>query len=420
MKKRCTSLFLTIALVFSFCTSAFAAGEQQPNIYGKSAITIDAETGEIIYAKSIDSTMYPASTTKLLTALLLAEKFNKGDALKYTETAKSQPEYSLNVNLHPINVGETMMAEDVMDGLLLYSGNDVAYMIADNVSGSAKGFEEAMNKKIKSLGLKNTHFITPNGLHDDNHYTTAYDLTVIGREAYKNPWVKESLGKKTSTIKTSTGTTFIVENRNKQLGDFGNVGGKTGYTSKAGRCLVAMFERDGRKIIGVVLNSVYDAQDSFVFEDMKKIIDWSFQAKKSNLHAKDSVLGKEKLTYKPLVFLGPTKEIEVPLSLKEDVSYYDNSVNKKEVKEEIKLDSVNPWKINDSKSVGTLVVKEREALKEYKLYTTISKSSLIKANLFLYIGALVGLILVILLLVIAIRFVGASGKRRKRRKSKYL
>lgn len=322
MKKRCTSLLLTIVLVFSTFTSVLAA-ETQPSIYGKAAITIDVDTKEIIYAKSIDSTMYPASTTKLLTALLLAEKFNKGDALNYTPSAKTQPEYSLNVNLHSIDVGETMSAEDVMDGLLLYSGNDIAYMIADNVSGSSKAFSDAMNNKIKSLGLKNTNFITPNGLHDNNHYTTAYDLTVIGREAFKNPWVKESSGKKTSTIKTSKGTTFIIENRNKQLGSIGNIGGKTGYTSKAGRCLVAMFERDGRKIIGVVLNSVYDAEDSFVFSDMEKIINWSFDAKKSPLHSKDTSMGKEKLSYKPLLFFGPTKEIEVPLTLKEDISYYE-------------------------------------------------------------------------------------------------
>ncbi|MBU5484871.1 D-alanyl-D-alanine carboxypeptidase [Clostridium sp. MSJ-11] len=417
MKKRCTSLLLTIVLIFSFCTSAFAA-ESKPDIYGKAGITIDMKTGEIIYAKSVDSKMYPASTTKLLTALLLAEKFDKGDALKYTESAKSQPEYSLNLNLHPIDIGETMTAEDVMDGLLLFSGNDIAYMIADNVSGSSEKFTEDMNNKIKSLGLKNTHFITPNGLHDPEHYTTAYDLTVIGREAYKNSWVKESMNKETSTIKTSKGTTFIIENRNKLVGKDGNVGGKTGYTSKAGRCLVAMYERDGRQILGVVLNSVYDSQDSFVFEDMKEIIDWSFNAKKISLHQKDTPIKTEKLSYKPLVFFGPVKEIEVPLILKEDVLYYDNEVNKKEAKEEIKLDTVNPWKIDENTSIGTLSLKEREAVKEYKLYTTISKGEIIKSNLILYIGTFIGLIIVILLIMSIIKTI--TRRKRRRRKSKYL
>lgn len=419
MKKRCTSLLLTIVLVFSTFTSVFAA-EGQPNIFGKAAIAIDVDTKEIIYAKSVDSTMYPASTTKMLTALLLAEKFNKGDALSYTQSAKAQPEYSLNVNLHSIDIGETMSAEDVMDGLLLYSGNDIAYMIADNVSGNSKAFSDAMNNKIKSFGLKNTNFITPNGLHDDNHYTTAYDLAVIGREAFNNPWVKESLEKKTSTIKTSKGTTFIVENRNKQLGSIGNIGGKTGYTSKAGRCLVAMFERDGRRIIGVVLNSVYDAEDSFVFADMEKIINWSFEAKKSPLHSKDTSMGQEKLSYKPLIFFGPTKEIEVPLTLKEDVLYYENEVNKKEIKEEIKLDKINPWKLKEDTPVGTLILKEREATKEYKLYTNISKSALIKSNILLYIGAFIGLVLVLFLVILLIRIISRGGGRGRRKRSKYI
>ncbi|WP_315120025.1 D-alanyl-D-alanine carboxypeptidase family protein [uncultured Clostridium sp.] len=417
MKKRCTSLLLTIVLIFSFCTSAFAA-DDKPNIYGKSAITIDMDTGEIIYAKSVDSKMYPASTTKLLTALLLAEKFDKGDALKYTESAKSQPEYSLNLNLHSIDVNETMTAEDVMDGLLLFSGNDIAYMIADNVSGNSEKFAEAMNSKIKSLGLKNTHFITPNGLHDPDHYTTAYDLTVIGREAFKNSWVKESMNKTNSTIKTSKGTIFIIENRNKLVGEDGNVGGKTGYTSKAGRCLVAMYERDGRKILGVVLNSVYDSQDSFVFEDMKEIIDWSFKATKTSLHKKDTTIKTEKLNYKPLIFFGPNKEIEVPLILKEDVLYYDNEVNKKEAKEEVKLDKVNPWKINENTSIGTLNLKERGAVKEYKLYTNISKGAILKSNLILYIGAFIGLIIFILLIASITRSI--TKRKRRKRKSNYL
>ena len=92
-------------------------------------------------------------------------------------------------------------------------------------------------------------------IKNDEHYTTAYDLTLLGRAAYKNDWVKESMGKKTSTIKSTNGPEAIVENRNKLLGIDGNVGGKTGYTIKAGRCLVSIYERNGRHIIGVVMNS---------------------------------------------------------------------------------------------------------------------------------------------------------------------
>lgn len=417
MKKKRVSLILAIFMVLSLCTNVFAE-ENKPSIYGKAAVTMDMDTGEIIYDKSIDSKMYPASTTKLITALLLAENKHKDDLLKYTKDAKAQPEYSINLNLHPIAIDETMTAENVMDGLLLFSGNDIAYMIADNISGDSVKFADLMNKKINSLGLKNTHFVTPNGLHDPNHYTTAYDLTVIGRAAYKNPWVRESMNKKTSTIKTSSGTTVIVENRNQLLGKDDCVGGKTGYTSNAGRCLVAMFDRNGKKIIGVVMNSVYDQKDSFVFNDMKKIIDWSYAAKKTTLYAKDSIVKTEKLTYKPLVFFGPTKTMEVPIMVKEDVSYYNNEINKNEMKQEFNVETTNIWNTNENKSIGTLTIKEREAVQKYNLYTNISKASIIKANILLYIGTVVAILAAVSLVFIIIKAI--TKRKNRNRRNRYI
>ena len=261
MKQKKLSLLLVFIFIFSLKFNVFAAENNlkpEPQIYGKAAVTVDMETGEIIYVKDIDKQMYPASTTKLITALLLAENKNKLDKLVYTQGAKVQPTTSLNTNLHPIDVGETMSAADVMDGLLIYSGNDMAYVIADNVGKDEKDFANKMNDKIGKLGLKNTHFVTPNGLHDPNHYTTSYDLSVIARTAFKNDWIRETISKLKSTIKTSKGTTFIIENTNKLLGKDGCIGGKTGYTDPAGRCLVGIYERNGRKILGVVMNSVYD------------------------------------------------------------------------------------------------------------------------------------------------------------------
>lgn len=190
MRRKFSTLLLTIFFVISFSMTAFAANADLPRISGKSAIVIDAKTGEIIYAKDIDaSPMYPASTTKLLTALLLAEHKQPNDLLTYTQNAANQPEYSLYnlVGRSKIRVGDTMTADNVMKALLLFSANDSAYMIADNIAGSPAEFANMMNEKIKSLGLKHTHFITPNGLDNgiDNHYTSAYDLSVITREGCK-------------------------------------------------------------------------------------------------------------------------------------------------------------------------------------------------------------------------------------------
>lgn len=419
--KKLPLLLLALFLTFSLSFNVFAAEDETktaPEIHGKAAITIDLKTGEIIYGKDIDKQMYPASTTKLLTALLLAENKNKSDMLTYTETAKSQPEYSLNTNLHPIDVGEKMSAEDAMDGLLLYSGNDVAYMIAENVGTDPKDFENKMNEKIQKLGLKNTHFITPNGLHDDNHYTTAYDLSVIAKAASQNSWVKESMSKLKSTIKTSKGTTFIIENRNKLLGQDGYIGGKTGYTDAAGRCLVAIKEKNGRQILGVVMNSIYDQNDTMVFEDMKKIMDWSFSVKPETLHKKDSVITTKTVKYKPLKFIGPERTIDVPVVIKEDIKYYNNPVNKNELKEEMKLNNITLASLKGDNSIGTLTVKERTASRNYKLYANIAKGTIAKTSLPVYGAAAV-------VILVAVGIIGFIVKKildikRRRRRGKYI
>ncbi|GAA0739980.1 D-alanyl-D-alanine carboxypeptidase family protein [Clostridium oceanicum] len=424
IKQKTLTIITVLFLLFTFNSNILAASSNnnaQPNIYGKSAITIDVKTGEIIYAKNVDKTMYPASTTKLLTALLFAENKNKNDDITYTDSAKKQPAFSLNTSLHAIKVGETIKASDVMDGLLLYSGNDVAYMIADSVSGNSKKFEDAMNKKIHSFGLKNTHFVTPNGLHNKEHYTTAYDLSVISRKAFENPWVYESSHKKKSSVTTSTGTKMLIENRNKLLQKHGEedaAAGKTGYTSQAGRCLVSLFNRNGRKILGVVLGSVYDAKDSFVFNDMEKIIDWSYSAKKTSLYKKGSKINKKDISYKPLGF-GPSIKLTVPLESKDDISYYKNDVNSKELKKSINLTSVSRSSLLGKKEIGTLSLTERESKNNYKLYSSLSSSELNKKCLPIYLGAGILIIIVIILIILLMKFISFLKRRRRRKRNRY-
>lgn len=415
-RKKLTAIFILFFVLFFNIDTAAASTSKEPEIYGKAAITIDLQTNEIIYEKNIDTKMYPASTTKLLTALLLAENKNKTDMLTYTQDAKNQPEYSLNLNLKPIQVGEKMSAKDAMLGLLLYSGNDVAYMIADNVSGNAPAFADKMNEKIKKLNLKNTHFITPNGLHNPGHYTTAYDLSIISKEAFKNNWVKEAAGTKSATIAISSGTSMYIENRNKLLGKGGCIAGKTGYTSEAGKCLVALYERNGRQILGVVLNSVYDKDDLYVFNDMEKIINWSYATEKTPLFKKGETIKTQTFKYKPLVFAGPEKSISVPLISKEDITHYDNGVNNAEIKENYKFGTINPAVLSGIKSIGTLTVSERDSSKTYAVYSGLTIFKIIKDNIILYGGTLAGIILLIAATTATIKNI---QKRKNNGKMKY-
>lgn len=418
MKQRILSFILVMVFAFSLSSTAFAADNGEPKIYGKAAVTIDMKTGEIIYAKDIDKPhMFPASTTKMMTALLFAENKKKTDLIKYTESGKKQPEYSLNLNMHPMTVGETMTAEAAMDALLLYSANDMAYVIGDNVAGTSDKFIEMMNDKAKKMGLTGTHFVTPNGIDNgiDDHYTTPYELAQIGMEAFKNPWVRETMGKKASRFETSSGIILNLENRNKLLGQDGCIGGKTGYTAKSGRCLVAFYNRDGREIMGVVMDSLYDANDSYVFSDMKKIIDWSYSAKKTSYKKSGDVVKTIEAKYKQFKYFGSEKTAQIPIVIKNDINIYDNEVNKKELKEEFNISSIDVWNLGKDSVVGTLNIKDRKSAQSFKLYSTLSSNDIVKNIVPLLIGIGAAAIIVISFVIFLIAKVAGASKRRKRK-----
>ena len=418
MKFKRFFVWIVLFLVFSTSLNITAyAGDGTSNlpvIYGQAAITVDVATGEVIYAKNVDKQMYPASTTKLMTALLLAQNMKKTDDIKYTLSAKSQEPGSLNTDFHPIGLDETMLAVDVMDGLLMYSANDAAYMIADNVSGNSTNFMKLMNDKAAELKMSGTHFVTPNGLHRDDHYSTPYDMSILARAAFLNPWVKESMSKKENTISTSKGTTFKLENSNKLLGLDGCIGGKTGYTTPAGRCLVAFFMRDGREVMGVVLGSEKDALDTYVFNDMKEIIDYSYNLQKTVLHRSNDIIKTETVKYKPLGFFGLEKTISVPLVAKEDVSYYNNEANKKDLKENINLTSVVSSTLKGNESIGILTLTQKGKIKTYKLYSEASKGTLLKNSILMYIMTAGIFILFLIGIAVIIRIINLNNRKRRR------
>lgn len=409
MKRRSKLILFTLAFTLIFSTTVFAT-EKPLDLIGKAAISVDIDTNEIIYTKNIDNKMYPASITKLLTGLLLAEKMKITDNLTYTALAKVQPPYTYNANKHPVAVGDTMSADNVMDALLLFSGNDIAYMISDNVGGTTPVFIKMMNKKAVSLGMTGSHFVTPNGLDamTDEHFTTAYDITILGKAAYKNEWVKKSMAKKTSAVKFSNGPEAVVYNRNKLLGIDGNLGGKTGYTEKAQRCLVSIYERDGRKIIGVVMSSEYDTDDTKVFEDMTKLIDYSYAAKKEVLNKKDTELKTISVPYKVIPFIGPVKTVDIPLTAKKDITYYKNDVKPETT---FNVSGINPWKLDKESSVGTLDLIQRDSKISVELYPTISKSTLIKNNIIIYAGVAILLIGLLILIIFLISFIKRKNNR---------
>lgn len=419
------TLILTLSLsLFSPLTLASSAensaSQALPEVVAESALTMDLETGEVIYSKDADSKRYPASTTKLLTGLLLAEHKQKTDELEFTQSAKEQPEYSLNLNYmhNTIQVGDKISADDIMKGLLLFSGNDTAYVIADNISGDAKSFAELMNQRAKELGANNSNFVTPNGLHDENHYTTAYDLSLITKAAFENSWEKEVMGLKTAPININT-SKLILENRNLTLGKNGNIGGKTGTTNAAGGCLAAIYERDGRQLIGIVLKSrQLDNADMTKFNDMDSIMDYSYNASKEIYKANGENIGTAEVEYKPFVVFGPTKTITVPVKLTQDVSYYKNTINDAESKITYSGTDSSAWDLLFNKNTK-LTYATRNHTEEVTGTVDISLGTLIKDNLIIYISTLVAIGIIVTLIALIKNMASNSRRKKSRYKSSY-
>ncbi|WP_297421694.1 D-alanyl-D-alanine carboxypeptidase family protein [Clostridium sp.] len=414
------SLFSPLAIANSAETSTTkskteASAQALPNIVAQSALTMDLETGEVIYCKDADSKRYPASTTKLLTGLLLAENKQPSDQLEYTKSAKEQPEYSINLNYmhNTMQPGDKVSADDIMKGLLLFSGNDTAYVIADNISGNSKAFAELMNKKAKELGANNSNFVTPNGLHDPNHYTTAYDLSLILKAAFANDWVRQTMELKEAPV-TIKNSRLILENRNLTLGKNGNIAGKTGTTSEAGGCLATVYERNGRQMLGIVFKSrQIDNADMTKFNDMDAIMDYSYAATKEVYKANGESVGNAEVKYKPFVVFGPTKTISVPVKLTQDVTYYKNDINDAESKITFNGTDTSAWNLLFKKDVK-LTYSTRNHSEEVTGAVDISFGDLIKDNIIIYIATIVGIAIIITLLAL-IRNMAVNSKRRKKR-----
>jgi len=223
-----------------------------PSITAEAAIVLDVNSGRVLWGKNIDRAMYPASTTKLLTAIILLEETSPTDTIQAPVDIKEIKGSSLH--LEPM---ERISAHDALYGLLLRSGNDVAHSIAIKLSGSEAKFAEKMNDYAKKFGMKDSHWVTPHGLNNPWHKTTAYDMAMLGREASKHPEILAVTGTEKYTVDRDINKKdTLLLNRNKLLKlDRSNRGLKTGYTDPAGHCFVGLNDADFGQVVTVVLNS---------------------------------------------------------------------------------------------------------------------------------------------------------------------
>lgn len=246
-----------LSLVLSFCSINVLADEDI-SVSAKAAIVVCMDTNEILFEKSATQKLPMASTTKIMTALILAEQPDLTKTVKVTKRMVTVEGSSMG-----LLEGDTVSYRDLLYGMLLSSGNDAANTTAYVLGGGIKGFAKMMNEKAAELGLKNTSFVTPSGLDDENHYTTAYDLALLTSNALKNSAFREACSSKSAVLYYGNPPyRRTLTNHNKLLGNYdGLIGVKTGFTKKSGRCLVTAAERDGKRVIAVTLNAPDDWND---------------------------------------------------------------------------------------------------------------------------------------------------------------
>ena len=257
-----TALLLACLLAF-MPLNVFAEGGR-PSLSAKSAVLIDASSGEVLLEKNAREQMGMASTTKIMTALIAAERLPLGRVI-------SIPREAVNTEGSSVYLceGELLSVRELLYALLLASANDAAVALAVAVSGSVEAFAALMNERAGELGLTDTSFVNPHGLYDERHYTTAYDLAIISAAALKNSAVREIASSKRAIIPQGVTpecpegiSARYLLNHNKLLGRYkGAIGLKTGFTKKSGRCLVSAAERDGLLLIAVTLNAPDDWND---------------------------------------------------------------------------------------------------------------------------------------------------------------
>ena len=256
MVKKTICLALLFICLFGVSNITSFASAEKISTSAHSAVLYLPETHSFLYAKNADTRMAMASTTKIMTALIVLENSNLDDIVTIPQQAVGTEGSSAY-----LKVGEKLTIEEMLYALLLQSANDVAVSLADHIGGDIEGFAELMNSRAESLGLVDTHFSNPHGLDDKEHYTTARELSIIAAEAMKNDIFRQIVStKKKSFVTEERSRTYI--NHNKLLALYDDcIGVKTGFTKKSGRCLVSAAERDGLTFISVTLNAPNDWSD---------------------------------------------------------------------------------------------------------------------------------------------------------------
>ena len=417
--KKLIIAFLIVFIVQIFLGNMSFALENNIEISAPSAILIESKTGRILYEKNSEEKRYPASTTKIMTALLTLENV---EDLQSKATVSYNAVFSVpsGYSVDTLKVGEELSIEELLYALLVKSSNEAANVLAEYVAGNVDSFATMMNTRAAELGCKNTNFVNPNGIHNENHYSTAYDLSLIAKEAMKNETFRKivstvshtlpSTNKYEQTDRNLITTNDLINKKNKNYYEYA-IGIKTGYTAYAKNCLVAAANKDGVELISVVLGTDKKEVNGLRKRDTdtKTLFEYvynNFSQKKVST-ARETVVGQTKIK-------GATTETKnLDLNTDSDINILvTNDKEKDEINGEIKLNENIKAPIAKGDKLGTITYNSDGI--EYTA-DVIAANDVQKSNLILNI---LRILLVIVLLLLTYLYLKNKRKRKINKKHK--
>ncbi len=373
-------VFLVLAFFLLFPNYCLAQAEvKYLPITSSSAILIDAHSGRILWEKNSRERRPIASTTKIMTAVLVLERLKLDDKVEISQRASDAGESELY-----LSPGEERTVEELLYGLILRSANDAANALAEKTGGSVEAFATLMNQKARQLGAKDTNFTNPHGLKDGNHYSTAYDIALITRYALKNPLFARIVQTREHIIDWPNNPfPRVCQNHNKLLSIYPYATGvKTGYTREAGYCLVGSASKDGLKLISVILNA---SNSQTLYNESALLLDYGF-----NNYSRIKLIEKGK-SYG--VYSDFESEEKTPLIASKSL-YATVEKDSKKLHKEINIIKHSPLPIRKGQVLGDITYKngdsvmgiiELVAAKDIKKPTIISKISRSISNIFSYL-----------------------------------
>ncbi len=397
--KKLITLFCLISLFLSSISFVFAQ-TTEPNLTAKGVILLDTKTGRVLYSKNETEKMYPASTTKILTAILTLEHCNLTDVVTITHDVSATIPYGYTIV--ELKIGEQFTIEQLLQMLLVHSANDVASLLAEHVGGSVEGFANMMNQKIQELGLSNTHFTNPSGIHDDNHYTTAKDLAAIMEYCIKNKeFVRLASMPSCSIPATSKHIARTYESTDRLVvpSDSKNyypylVCGKTGYTDPAGECLVSCSNKDNLELLCVVLGGETIENNPTRYSETKALYEYGY-----NNFSIRTIVNKDDFVEQVRVKNGALNTRDLTLVANNPVTtLLANSENRDNIETTVNLNDNIVAPVNQGDVLGTVSYKigENEYTTELVASHTVEKSNLLYYMIEIFIGIV--LILIVFLI----------------------